>query len=68
MNRFNLLTDREMQIVLLVARQQLTNHEMAAQLQVDESTVKCSLSKIYDKTGACTRLELMMLAKEHGLI
>ena len=38
------------------------------QLGISEETVKHHLTKIYDKVGASTRLELALFAKHHGLV
>jgi two-component system nitrate/nitrite response regulator NarL len=61
------LTEREFEIVLAVAGAQ-SNKQIAQQLRISPETVKHHLTKIYDKVGASTRLELVLFAKQHGLL
>jgi two-component system nitrate/nitrite response regulator NarL len=61
------LTEREFEIVLAVAGAQ-SNKEIAQQLRISPETVKHHLTKIYDKVGASTRVQLALFAKEHGLL
>jgi RNA polymerase sigma factor (sigma-70 family) len=57
------LSPREQQVVsALVAG--YTNKQIAKQLKISESTVKHHLSKIFDKLGVSTRLELALLAHQ----
>jgi two-component system nitrate/nitrite response regulator NarL len=61
------LTDREFEIVVAVAGGQ-SNNEIAQQLRISTETVKHHLTRIYDKVGASTRLELALFARHHGLV
>jgi two-component system nitrate/nitrite response regulator NarL len=61
------LTRRELEIVTAVAGGQ-SNKEIAQQLRISEETVKHHLTRIYDKVGASTRLELALFARHHGLV
>jgi DNA-binding NarL/FixJ family response regulator len=54
-----LLTDREQEIVPLVA-QGLTNKEISSKLDVSEHTVKNHLFRIYEKLGISSRVELIL--------
>jgi DNA-binding NarL/FixJ family response regulator len=61
------LSDRERQIVLLVA-QGNRNKEIGAHLFISEQTVKNHLHSIFDKLGVSDRLELALYAIHHNLI
>jgi two-component system nitrate/nitrite response regulator NarL len=61
------LTRRELEIVTAVASGE-SNKEIAQQLGISEETVKHHLTRIYDKVGASTRLELALFARHHGLV
>jgi DNA-binding NarL/FixJ family response regulator len=61
------LTDREREIVSLVARG-LNNQEIAEQLIVSPLTVKTHVSNILSKTGVRDRVQLVVLAYESGLV
>jgi DNA-binding NarL/FixJ family response regulator len=61
------LTPREREILQLVVDAD-TNKGIAERLSVGEDTVKHHLTRIFDKTGASTRLELAMFAMHHGLV
>ena len=56
-----LLTDREEQVVNLVA-DGAGNRAIAQQLGIKENTVKKSLMRIYDKLGVSNRVELVLYA------
>lgn len=56
-----LLTDRESQIVALVA-EGLTNRDIAERLNLSEHTIKNYLFRIFDKLGVSTRVELILYA------
>ena len=60
------LTKRELEVVELVATG-ATNKDIAAQLQLSEETIKHHLSKIFDKTGQSSRVELALFASQLGL-
>jgi DNA-binding NarL/FixJ family response regulator len=46
----------------------LRNKEIATRLTISESTVKIHLHNTYEKLRVDGRLELMLLAQEHGLV
>jgi two-component system nitrate/nitrite response regulator NarL len=60
------LTPRELQIIAGIVAGE-SNREIASRLSVGEHTVKHHLSKIFDKTGVFSRLELAVFALNHGL-
>jgi two-component system, NarL family, nitrate/nitrite response regulator NarL len=62
-----LLSDREMEIVQLVA-QGFGNREIGEKLFISEQTVKNHLHNIFDKLGVSARLELALYATHHRLI
>jgi DNA-binding NarL/FixJ family response regulator len=61
------LTPREMDVLRLLA-QGLPNRKIAAQLSVNERTVKYHVSAILAKLEAANRTEAVMRAIEQGLI
>ena len=61
------LTSRQMQIVEQVVRG-LSNREIGSSLSISEETVKHHLTRIFDKTGVSTRLELALLAVRRELV
>jgi len=60
------LTRRERQVLNLVVAG-CSNREIAQQCSVSEQTVKHHLTRMFDKVGASNRLELAMVATQHGL-
>ena len=46
----------------------MTNKDIAVHFGISEYTVKHHLTKIFDKVGVDSRLELAMFAKHHGLV
>ena len=62
-----LLSDRESQIMRLVAQGQ-RNKEIGQNLFISEQTVKNHLHNIFDKLGVSDRLELALYAFHHHLI
>jgi DNA-binding NarL/FixJ family response regulator len=62
-----LLSDRESQIMRLVAQGQ-RNKEIGQNLFISEQTVKNHLHNIFDKLGVSDRLELVLYAMHHHLI
>lgn len=65
-NKFG-LTPRELDVTNLVV-QGCSNREISRQLQITEETVKSHLTKIFDKVGMSSRLELAMFALDHNLV
>ena len=61
------LTDREREILMLVARG-LSNEEIAADLVISPATVKTHLARIFAKTETHDRAQLVVFAYESGLI
>jgi DNA-binding NarL/FixJ family response regulator len=63
----DVLTDRERQVLALVARG-LSNSEIAEHLVVSPATSKTHVSRIMAKVNARDRAQLVMLAYETGLV
>jgi DNA-binding NarL/FixJ family response regulator len=61
------LTEREIEVFTLIARG-LPNGDIAARLVVTEATVKTHVNRMLAKLGLRTRVELVVLACETGLI
>ena len=60
------LTPREVEVVQLVV-ESCSNREIATRLRISEDTVKHHLSKIFDKTGTSSRVELALFAHHHDV-
>jgi two-component system, NarL family, nitrate/nitrite response regulator NarL len=60
------LTSRELDIVAAVRRGE-SNRAIARKFSLSEDTVKHHLTRVFDKTGVFSRLELAMFAIKHGL-
>jgi DNA-binding NarL/FixJ family response regulator len=63
----DLLTDREREVMALVVRG-LSNSEIRQQLYLSEPTVKTHVGRILMKLGVRDRVQLVVLAYEHGLV
>jgi two-component system nitrate/nitrite response regulator NarL len=61
------LTAREHQVLAMVAAAH-GNKEIARRFAVSEETIKHHLTRLFAKVGASTRLELAMLATQHGIV
>ncbi len=61
------LSQREREIISAIA-EGCTNREVARRLSISEETVKHHLSRIFDKTGVSTRLELALFAVRNNLV
>jgi NarL family two-component system response regulator LiaR len=66
-NPFTELTDREMEILKLVASGQ-SNHEIAQQLVISEYTVKGHVSNILSKLHLADRTQAAVFAWQHGVV
>lgn len=61
------LTPRERQVLAMVVAG-YPNKEIARACSVSEQTIKHHLTRMFDKVGASSRVELAMLATRHGLV
>jgi len=65
--RLELLTDRERDVLRLMARG-ATNQEIAATLYVAEATVKTHVGSIFGKLGVRDRPAAIVFAYDHGVV
>jgi two-component system, NarL family, nitrate/nitrite response regulator NarL len=61
------LTRRELEIVRAIG-EAMSNKDIAVHFGISEYTVKHHLTRIFDKIGVYSRLELAMMATHHGLV
>ena len=61
------LTPRELEVMALVATG-ASNRDIAVQLHLSEETVKHHVTKIFEKTGQSSRVELALFAAHCGLL
>ncbi len=62
----SILTDRERQIVALLA-EGLSNKAIAARLYLSVRTVEGHLANLFPRLGVCSRTEAALMAIQHGL-
>jgi DNA-binding NarL/FixJ family response regulator len=62
-----LLTDREMEVLLLIGRG-ATNGEIGRRLYIGEGTVKTHVGRIFSKLGVRDRAAAVVFAFDHGLV
>ena len=61
------LTDRELEVCTLIARG-LSHDAICAQLVLSEATVKTHVGRILAKLGGISRVQVVVLAYETGLM
>ena len=62
------LTERELEVLALVAQKGMTNKEIANTLSITEGTVKGHLSRILEKLHVRNRQQAALLAREKGIV
>jgi DNA-binding NarL/FixJ family response regulator len=65
--QFGELTDRELEVLREVARG-ASNSEIAERLYISETTVKTHVNHILTKLGVRDRIQLVVMAYDHGLV
>lgn len=64
----NKLTDRELQVITILLKNDSPGKVVANELGISESTLRNKLSVIYEKLGVNNRQGLFLYARENGLI
>ena len=67
MERFEELTDRELEVLRAVTRG-MSNAEIGEELYLSEATVKTHVTRILAKLGVRDRVQAVVLAYESGLV
>jgi DNA-binding NarL/FixJ family response regulator len=67
LERFEELTDRELEVLQLVTRG-MSNAEIGERLYLSEATIKTHLTRILSKLGVRDRVQAVVLAYESGIV
>ncbi len=67
-DKATMLTDRELQVITTILKNNNPGKVIANELGISESTLRNKLSAIYDKLGVHNRQGLFSYARENGLI
>ena len=67
MNRFESLTERELEVATAIGRG-MSNAEIAAALFLSVATVKAHVTRVLDKLGAANRVHVAIQVHDAGLL